>query len=78
MAAAGGDTAWALTRWRHLVALHEAMDVLHQAMRPALHRPIHMAIKMPAFDVYFFVAINFVVGQNHKLKTMLWSQLINT
>jgi hypothetical protein len=32
-----GNTAPALARWRHLVALHEATDALHRAMRPASH-----------------------------------------
>jgi hypothetical protein len=30
----------------NLVALHEATDALHWAMRPALHHRIHMAIKI--------------------------------
>ncbi len=67
-----GNTAWALTRWRHLVALHEAMDALHWAMRPALHRRICMAIEIASVRRVFFVAVNFVVGHNHTLKTMLW------
>ncbi len=29
-----------------LVALHEATDALHQAMRPVLHRRIRMAIEI--------------------------------
>jgi hypothetical protein len=41
-----GNTAWALAQWRHLVALHEATDALHWAMRPASHRRICMAIKI--------------------------------
>jgi hypothetical protein len=41
-----GNTAWALTQWRHLVALHEAMDSLNWAMRPTLHHRIRMAIKI--------------------------------
>jgi hypothetical protein len=31
-----GNTAQALTQWRHLVASYEATDVLHWVMRPAL------------------------------------------
>jgi hypothetical protein len=38
--------AWALAQWRHLVALHEAMNVLYQVMHPTLHRRICMAIKI--------------------------------
>jgi hypothetical protein len=41
-----GDTARALARWQHLVALHEATDVLHWAMRPALHHGIRMVFKI--------------------------------
>jgi hypothetical protein len=41
-----GNTAWALARWQHLVALHEATDALYWAMCPALHHRIHMAIKI--------------------------------
>jgi hypothetical protein len=40
-----GDTVWALAQWRHLVASHEATDVLHWAMHPALHQHICMAIE---------------------------------
>jgi hypothetical protein len=50
-----GDTAQALAQWLHPVALSEALDVLHRAMRPALYRCIAMAIKivvdLPAFFV---------------------------
>jgi hypothetical protein len=66
-----GNTAWALAQWRHLVALHEATDVLHQAMHPASHRRIRMAIEIASVCCVFFVAIGFVVGHNHTLKTML-------
>ncbi len=38
--------ARALAQWQQLVASHEATDALHQAMRPALHRRIRMAIKI--------------------------------
>jgi hypothetical protein len=41
-----GNTAWALAQWRHLVALHEATNVLHWVIRPALHRRIRMAIEI--------------------------------
>jgi hypothetical protein len=50
-----GNTAQALTRWRHPVALSEALDVLHRAMRPASYRCIAMTIdivvNLPAFFV---------------------------
>jgi hypothetical protein len=41
-----GNMARALARWWHLVALHEATDALHWAMRPALHHGIRMAFKI--------------------------------
>jgi hypothetical protein len=41
-----GNTVQALAQWRHLVASHEATDVLHWAMCPASHRRIRMAIKI--------------------------------
>jgi hypothetical protein len=44
-----GNTAWALARWWHLVALHEATDALHRAMRPTLHHRTHMAFKIASF-----------------------------
>jgi hypothetical protein len=67
-----GNTAWALARWRHLVASHEAMDAIHRAMHPASHCHIRIAIKIASVRRVFIAAINFVVGHNHKLKTMLW------
>ena len=65
-----GNTAQALAQWRHLVALHEAMDALHWAKHPALHRPIRMVSKSPRLS---FVTVDFIVGHKHMLKTMLWS-----
>jgi len=48
-----GNLARARTQWRHKVALHEAMNALHWAMRITLYRPGGMAIKvavdLPAF-----------------------------
>jgi len=48
-----GNTAQALARWRHPLALSEALVVLHRAMRPASYRRIRMAVKiesdLPAF-----------------------------
>jgi hypothetical protein len=50
-----GDTVQALAQWRHPVALSEALDVIHWAMRPTSYRCITMAIKivvkLPAFFV---------------------------
>jgi hypothetical protein len=60
MAAAGRriDTAQALAQWRHPVDSGEALDVLHQVMRPALNRRIRMAIKMASNLTAFFVVAN--------------------
>jgi hypothetical protein len=41
-----GDTACALARWQHLVALHEAKDALHRAMCIAPYPPGGMVIKI--------------------------------
>ncbi len=68
-----GNTARALAQWWHLVALHEATDALHQAMRPTLHHRICMAFKIASVWRVFFVVINFVLDHNHKLKSILWS-----
>jgi hypothetical protein len=47
------------------VALHEATDVLHWAMRPALYHRICMAIKIASNLPAFFVIVDFVAGHNH-------------
>jgi len=67
-----GDTAQALARWQHPVASSEALDVLHREMCPASYRCIAMAIEI-VVDLPAFLVSDFVVGHNHKLKTMLWS-----
>jgi len=48
-----GNTAQALTRWRHPVASSEALDVLHGAMRPAccIRMVIEIVVDLPAFFV---------------------------
>jgi hypothetical protein len=43
----------------------EALDVLHQAMRPALHGCIAMAIEIILDFPDFFCLVDFVVGNNH-------------
>jgi hypothetical protein len=53
-----GNTAQVLDRWRHPVALSEALDVLHRAMRPTSHRCIAMAIKIASDSPAFFVAVD--------------------
>jgi hypothetical protein len=59
-----GDTAQALARWRHPLASSEALDVLHQAMRPASHRSIRMAIEIPSDSPAFFVVANSLLPTN--------------
>jgi hypothetical protein len=60
-----GNTVRALAQWRHLVALHESMDVLHRAMRIAPYCPggmvINIVVNLPAI----FVIVDSVVAHNH-------------
>jgi hypothetical protein len=53
-----GDTMQALNRWQHPVALSEALDVLHWAMRPASYQFISMAIEIAIESPAFFVAVD--------------------
>jgi hypothetical protein len=50
-----GDTAEALSQWRHSVASSEALDVLYQAMRPTSYRCIAMEIEI-ASDLPSFLS----------------------
>jgi hypothetical protein len=47
------------------VALHEATDVLHWAMRIAPYQPGSMAIKIVVDMPAFFVIVNSFVAHNH-------------
>jgi hypothetical protein len=49
-----GNTVRALTQWWYLVALHEATDALHRAMRPASHHRIRMAFEIASVRCVFF------------------------
>jgi hypothetical protein len=60
-----GNTAWALARWRHLVALHEAKDALHRTMRSALYCSGGMAINIDVNFPAFFVIVDSVVAHDH-------------
>jgi hypothetical protein len=60
-----GNTTRALARWQHLVALHEATDALHPAMRIALYRPGGMVIEIIVDLPAFFVNVDCVVAHNH-------------
>jgi hypothetical protein len=53
-----GNTAQALTQWRHPVASSEALDMFHWAMRPALYRCIAMAIEIAINPPAFVVAVD--------------------
>jgi hypothetical protein len=55
----------ALAQWRHPGASIEALNVLHWAMRPALHRQIPMVIKIASDFPEFFCIVNYVVAHNH-------------
>jgi hypothetical protein len=58
-----GNMAQALTRRQHPVVSRVALDVLHQAMYPALYHclSIEVACNLPAF----FVILDFAVALNH-------------
>ena len=67
----------AFTRWQHPVAPSETQDVLHQAMHPASHRLIRMAIQIASDSPAFFGIVNLLFANNvslipcyglHKLK----------
>jgi hypothetical protein len=60
-----GNTAQALAQWQHPVASSEALDVLHWAMRPALHRRIGMVIKVTSNSPALFVVTDYLFA--HKL-----------
>jgi hypothetical protein len=47
-----------LDRWRHPVALSEALDVLYRAMRPASYGCIAMAIQIAIDLPAFFGAVD--------------------
>ena len=55
----------ALAQWQHPVASSEALDVLHWAMCPALHRRIPMAIKIASVFPAFVCIFDFFVDHNH-------------
>jgi hypothetical protein len=55
-----GNTAQALTQWQHPVASSEAVDVLHWAMLPALHRHINLVIKVASNLSAFFVIADYL------------------
>jgi hypothetical protein len=60
-----GNLAQALAQWQHPVASHEALDVLHWVMQPALHCRIRMVIKVTSNLPAFFVVANYLFA--HKL-----------
>jgi len=52
-----GDAMQALARWRHPVALSEALDVLHRAICPESYHRIRMAIEIFIDLPEFFIAL---------------------
>jgi hypothetical protein len=56
-----GDTAQALARWRHPLALSETLDILYREMRPASYCRIAMAIKIAIDSPAFFVAVDLLL-----------------
>jgi hypothetical protein len=60
-----GNMARALAQWRHLVALHEATDALHQAMCIALYRPGCMVTEIVVDLTAFFIILDSVVTHYH-------------
>jgi hypothetical protein len=60
-----GNTACALARWRHLVALHEAKDSLHWAMCIAPNPPGGMVIKIVIDSATLFVIVDSMFAHNH-------------
>jgi hypothetical protein len=60
-----GNTACALARWQHLVALHEAKGALHWAMRITPYPPGGMVIKIVVDLATFFVIVDSMLAHNH-------------
>ena len=52
-----GNAMQAFARWRHPLALSEALDVLHWAMCPASHRHTRMVVEIVVDLPAFFVAL---------------------
>ncbi len=60
-----GNTACALARWQHLVALHETKDALHWAMHIAPYPLGGMVIKIVIDLATFFVIKDSMFAHNH-------------
>ncbi len=64
-----GNTAQTLAQWQHSVASSETLDVLNQAMHPALHQHIAMVIKIarnfPAFFASSILLLPITVADDH-------------
>jgi hypothetical protein len=59
-----GNTAQALAQWLHPVALSEAPDVIHRAMRPPSYRLTRIAIKIASDLPACFVAVDSFFAHN--------------
>jgi hypothetical protein len=56
--------AQALAQWQHPLTSSEALDVLHSAMHPALHRRIRMVIEVASDSPAFFVIADYLFAHN--------------
>ena len=51
-------------QWQHPDASSEALDVLHWAMHPALHRRTYMVIKVASNLPAFFIVADYLFAHN--------------
>jgi hypothetical protein len=58
-----GNTAQALAWWRHPAVSNEALDKLHQVMRPASYRRIGMVIRTTSNLHAFLVVVDYLLAQ---------------
>ena len=58
------NTAQAHAQWRHLVALHEATDTLHQAKCLAPYLPGGMVVAITVNSVTFYYIVDNRVARN--------------
>ena len=56
------DRAQALARWQHIVASHEATNMLHWSMCLALYLPGGMVVAIAVISVTFYYIV--VIGLN--------------
>jgi hypothetical protein len=59
-----GNTEQVVTQWQCPVASGIALDMMHQAMSFALHRPSARPSKLAVTEDHFDAIINFVIDNN--------------